>query len=163
MCVIPHLCHTQTAITTKITGHLVPLVLGLWYSRLWRALWRLTAQKGLNNSATIWNHKNQAGPRASETHGCVGNLDGRWTDVWNPVSSFFSVLLSGFPSFASQKPAWGFALTHIALQIHCTAPPWGFFRPYCLFNEPSCPRKALEDGTTVGNTGTEKGIARWTS
>lgn len=81
----------------------------------------------------------------------------------SPVSSFFSVFVIWL-SFASQKPGWGFALTHTALQIHWTAPPWGFFWPYCFFYEPSCLRKALEDGTSGGNTGTEnKGMARWTS
>lgn len=115
----------------------------------------------LNNSETSWNDKSQTGPWASETHGCTGNLRGRDRCPKSSLSSFFSVFVVWL-SFVSQKPRWGFALAHTALQIHWTAPPWGFFWPYCFRHEPSCLRKAVEDGTYLWNTGAEnKGMGWW--
>lgn len=99
MCVIPHLCHTQTAITAKITGHLVPSVLGSRYSWLWRAVWRLTTQKDLNKL------------ESQESDWPVGiwntwlHRELRWKVdrcPKSPVSSFFSVFVVWL-SFASRN------------------------------------------------------------
>lgn len=113
---------------------------------------------------TSWNHKSQTGPWASETCGCIGNLHGRWRLVQNLFSPAFSAFLSsGFPLHL-RNLGEVLPLPTQLCQFTEQPLPWGFFWAYCFFHEPSCLRKALEDGTSVGNTGTEsKEIAWWTN
>lgn len=163
MCVIPHLCHTHTARTAKVTVHSVPSALGSWHSWLWRALWRLNPKssswfrdklesQGPAWPMSIWNTRLHRALR--------GKLD---SCPKSPVSSFFCAFVVWL-SFAPQKPMWGFILAHTALQIHCSVSPCGFFWPCCFPHEPDCLRKALEGGSSRGNTGSENtGMALRTS
>lgn len=156
MCVIPHLCHTHTARAAKVTAQSVPPALGLWHSWLRKALGRLSPKRsswfrdklqsqGSAWPVNIWNtwlHRDIRG----KVDSCPKS----------PISSFFHAFVVWL-SFTPQKPRWGFVL---ALQIHCSVSPRGFFWAHCFPHEPNCLRKVPEEGPSGGNTGTEnKGMA----
>lgn len=167
MYAIPHWCHTQIAITSNITDHSEPSVLGLWYSRLRRPVWRQTAQKCLNDPETSWNHKSQTGPRASETclpseltwlHRGFG-----WMSKDAPLQLFQCSCSLAFLYFSETKAR--FCSYPQSSTNSLNSPTMRIFLAV-LFHEPStcpwsCLRKAVEDGTSVGNTGNENEGMAW--